>query len=173
MEPSQPSTPTPPMSTPQTPAPPEAQQPQIPNPSSSVTQPTLIPAAGQIPEKAAKNIRTAAISGIVLGVLMIAVGIGLAIFYDVAAVLNAIFGIVYIVCGVKLKSAKNNMAQILTSLKVIIVTLLVNFMASLLSGSGAGFLTLLMAYFAISPYKPLFEAGLITSQAPLRAKPKV
>lgn len=148
--------------------------PTPPPPAQTPAQP-LAPAQsvpGQIPENAAKKIKASATTAIILGILMIIVGVALTVLVDVTAALSILFGVIYLVFGLKLRSPTNSLLQILTSLRTIGITVVVNIIVGLLTGNGVGLIAVLLIFFEATAYKHLFEAGLITSRSPLTAKAK-
>lgn len=156
-----------------TPTPPPATSPASPSPAlSAPNAPVGQAVSGEAAEKAAKRIKAAAITAIVLGVLMIIAGVAMAALVEVSAGVSAIFGIVYLIFGIKLKSPSNSLPQNVSAMRVLGLAVVVNLLISLIFGNGVGFLNILLLFFLASAYQHLFKAGLITSASPLTAKAK-
>jgi|GEM_PF-4031427 len=145
-----------------------------------IVQGSNIPTPQQPPQpqisadsKLPKSVRTTGLVSIILGAILLPVALLLAWLIDMSALINLVFVVVYLVFGIRLRGKDISVAQALLGLKILMITIIINMIAGLLSGgSGVGFLPLLVLIFSTKAFNQLFEAGLTTSKVPLTAKAK-
>lgn len=154
-----------------TPAPASPQpQPQVQQPFVQNVQASSVYNPIQETRKAFKNVRRTGITGIVLGILgLIAVG-SFAAQGREELLSNAPFFIALLGLAVALLKSQN-VAKVLTLLKIMSVLIIIQLVLALIAGGGSGILLIILILFIVKSLKDLKDAGLITSGAILKAKP--
>ena len=118
-----------------------------------------------------KSVHRAGVWTLVLGILLTAVGALLGLFVNYSFLFNVILGLILMYEGYKLIKTHNAKVA-LTALKIVSITVIVDVIASLLTGGAVGIFTLIVIIFVLKANIDLNKAGLTTSRALITAKPK-
>ncbi len=162
---------------PQTPDPvtPQALENNNPNITSTSPSSTILVSSDPTLQKLVKN---SSLALLIMGVILIPVSLFLFLFVNLFSVIDLAFAIIYVIIGIKLRSADITIAKSIKYMQIaaacIIVTILLIIALSIVTGKfgNVGLIQILSLFFISKVFSYLYDKGLTTSRSLASAKLK-